>query len=317
MPGGMFGAKPRKSFFDEMLPPAALPQDTSLPQVAPMPQAPKLGFLDKLGLVGDVFTGDPVTQQRLMQQQVMQQKQMARYEPQEVGGSIVRLNPQSGQYETLFSAPQKERAPYRWEANDGSLMEIGEDGAPRAVYKDPTPKVQMIAVDNGDGTKTLMPFANGVPLGQGGAAPSGAVPALPEGYKVRPRGGAGSGPATFQPSSVMDSLIEQESSGRPGVLGPKTRYGQAQGLTQMLPATAEAVAKKLGVPWRPDLMTGTSKAAAEYQRALGQAYLEEGYGATGNIRDALHYYHGGPNRRLWGPKTRGYADKVISRLGSN
>jgi hypothetical protein len=148
----------------------------------------------------------------------------------------------------------------------------------------------------------------------GGAAP----PTRPEIGVELPdprKGGAGSGPSTFQPSAVMDSLIQQESGGRAGVLGPQTRYGQAQGLTQMLPATAEAVAKKLGVPWRPDLMTGTSKAAADYQRALGQAYLEEGYGATGNIRDALHYYHGGPNRRLWGPKTRGYADKVISRLG--
>lgn len=131
----------------------------------------------------------------------------------------------------------------------------------------------------------------------------------------RKRGGAGSGQPTFQPSAVMDSLIQQESGGRPGVLGPQTQYGQAQGLTQMLPATAEAVAKKLGVPWRPDLMTGTSKAAADYQRALGQAYLEEGYGATGNIRDALHYYHGGPNRRQWGPKTRSYADSVIARMG--
>lgn len=133
----------------------------------------------------------------------------------------------------------------------------------------------------------------------------------------RKRGGAGPGQPTFQPSAVMGSLIQQESGGRAGVLGPQTRYGQAQGLTQMLPATAESVAKKLGVPWRPDLMTGTSKAAAAYQRALGQAYLEEGYQATGNIRDALHYYHGGPSRKLWGPKTRGYAESVISRMRAN
>jgi hypothetical protein len=200
-------------------------------------------------------------------------------------------------------------APRYFEANNGDQYMIGPDGKPQRLFADPTPKVQMIAVDNGDGTKTLVPFANGVPLGQAGAAPMGAAPTLPEGYKVRP--------ATFQPSSVMDSLIQQESGGRPGVLGPQTRYGQAQGLTQMLPATAEAVAKKLGVPWRPDLMTGTSKSAAEYQRALGQAYLEEGYGATGNIRDALHYYHGGPSKKLWGPKTRRYADSVISRMGAN
>lgn len=113
----------------------------------------------------------------------------------------------------------------------------------------------------------------------------------------------------------MDALISVESGGRPGVSGPMTPYGQAQGLTQLLPSTAQGVAKKLGVPWRPDLMSGTSAEAQQYQRALGQAYLAEGYAATGNIRDALHYYHGGPNRSMWGPKTRQYADTVISRIG--
>jgi soluble lytic murein transglycosylase-like protein len=113
----------------------------------------------------------------------------------------------------------------------------------------------------------------------------------------------------------MDAVIGVESGGRPGVLGPQTPYGRAQGLSQMLPATAQQMASKLGVPWRPDLMTGTSRDAAAYQRALGQAYLEEGIAATGSVADGLKYYHGGPNRRMWGPKTRRYADTVLSRLG--
>lgn len=33
--------------------------------------------------------------------------------------------------------------PYRWEANDGSLMEMGPDGTARLVYKDPTPKANL------------------------------------------------------------------------------------------------------------------------------------------------------------------------------
>lgn len=113
----------------------------------------------------------------------------------------------------------------------------------------------------------------------------------------------------------MGALIQQESGGRPGVIGPQTAYGRAQGMTQMLPATAQQMATKLGVPWRPDLMTGRTEAAAQYQQALGQAYLEQGLNETGNVRDALHYYHGGPSRKLWGPKTRAYADAVIARLG--
>lgn len=111
-------------------------------------------------------------------------------------------------------------------------------------------------------------------------------------------------------------MIQQESGGRPGVLGPQTRYGQAQGMTQMLPATAQGVAKKLGVPWRPDLMTGTTPQAAQYQRALGEAYFGEGLQATGNLPDALRYYHGGPNRKLWGPKTNKYASDVLARIRS-
>lgn len=116
-------------------------------------------------------------------------------------------------------------------------------------------------------------------------------------------------------ANMMDAVIAQESGGRVGVTGPQTRYGQAQGLAQLLPDTARGVAQKLGVPWRPELMTGRTREAATYQRALGEAYLSEGIERTGNMRDALRYYHGGPNRRLWGPKTNAYADRVLNRIG--
>jgi len=128
---------------------------------------------------------------------------------------------------------------------------------------------------------------------------------------VRPRKGR----APFQSADILPHLIQQESGGRVGVLGPQTQYGQAQGMTQMLPATAQGVAKRLGVPWRADLMTGKSPEAAQYQRALGQGYLEEALSKTGNVTDALKYYHGGPNRRLWGPKTNAYANGIARRLG--
>jgi hypothetical protein len=117
---------------------------------------------------------------------------------------------------------------------------------------------------------------------------------------------------------VFNSLIQQESGGRAGVLGPQTRYGRAEGMTQMLPGTAQEMASKLGIPWRPDLMRGTSPEAAEYQRQLGRAYYEEGlqkYG--GDQSKALMYYHGGPNERLWGPKTRAYAQQVLARAGGS
>lgn len=123
------------------------------------------------------------------------------------------------------------------------------------------------------------------------------------------------GRVAFRSDEILPALIQQESGGRAGISGPQTQYGTAQGMTQVLPATAQGVAKRLGVPYRPDLMTGTSKEAAQYQQAIGQGYLEEALSKTGTVEEALKYYHGGPNRRLWGRKTNAYAADVLRRLG--
>jgi soluble lytic murein transglycosylase len=110
----------------------------------------------------------------------------------------------------------------------------------------------------------------------------------------------------------MPALIHQESGGKGTAISP----AGALGSTQMLPATAKEMASKIGVPFRPELLQSNDPAALEYQRQLGAAYLQEGLRKTGNLRDALRYYHGGPNRSMWGPKTNAYADAVLNRLGS-
>lgn len=112
----------------------------------------------------------------------------------------------------------------------------------------------------------------------------------------------------------MDGVVYQESRGNPQAIGPQTKWGRARGSTQMLDTTAKAMAAKAGLPWRPDLMTAGSPQAAAYQRKLGETYLQEGLEKTGNARDALHYYHGGPDRAQWGPKTRAYANSILARL---
>lgn len=115
--------------------------------------------------------------------------------------------------------------------------------------------------------------------------------------------------------SVFDALIQQESGGRAGVRGQQTPYGQPLGMTQMLPETAREMAGKLGLPWKPELLTGTDRNAAAYQRQLGRAYLQEGLSRHGgDWEKALMFYHGGPNQRLWGPKTRAYASAILSRV---
>lgn len=120
------------------------------------------------------------------------------------------------------------------------------------------------------------------------------------------------GPLPQRAEDLFPSLIQQESGGRAGVVGPNTRWGNAIGRTQMLPATAREVSQRLNLPYREDLLRGTSPEAIQYQDRLGLAYLQEGFERTGNARDALMYYHGGPDRRLWGPKTNAYADNVLA-----
>lgn len=146
------------------------------------------------------------------------------------------------------------------------------------------------------------------------AAPAPAAPAAPRREAPRPQPRAYTGQLPTDPEAVFGALVMQESGGRAGVLGPETQWGRAQGRTQMLPATAQEMAQRLGVPWRPELMTGISPEAAAYQDRLGLEYLRQGYEQTGNMRDALRYYHGGPDRALWGPKTNAYAEEVLNRF---
>lgn len=85
----------------------------------------------------------------------------------------------------------------------------------------------------------------------------------------------------------------------------------------MLPETAREMAGKLGLSWRPDLLTSTTAEGSAYQERLGRAYFEEGLRKTGSVRNALQYYHGGPNPKMWGPKTRAYATNVLGRVGGS
>lgn len=113
------------------------------------------------------------------------------------------------------------------------------------------------------------------------------------------------------PNGLFDALIKQESGGN----GMALSNQGALGSTQMLPGTARQMAQKLGLPFRPDMLRSNKPEALQYQRTLGEAYLNEGLEKTGNVIDALHYYHGGPDRSQWGPKTRAYARAVLARLG--
>lgn len=109
----------------------------------------------------------------------------------------------------------------------------------------------------------------------------------------------------------MDAITHQESGGNGTAISPKG----AQGSTQLMPATAKEMAAKLGLAFVPTMLKSGDPKALQYQRALAEAYFRQGLDATGNLRDALRYYHGGPDTAQWGPKTNAYADAVLARLG--
>jgi hypothetical protein len=114
--------------------------------------------------------------------------------------------------------------------------------------------------------------------------------------------------------AFKQAIIGQESGGRYGVVNPKSG---AMGLGQQMPPTAQTLAQRSGLPWRPDLMTSTSPEARQYQDAITEAAVQEAWQAGGNGRDpqtAAMYYHGGSNRKIWGPKTRNYAQAILGRI---
>jgi len=109
----------------------------------------------------------------------------------------------------------------------------------------------------------------------------------------------------------MDALTQQESHGNGLAVSPKGALGS----TQLEPGTAKEMATKLGLAYIPQYLQSNDPQALKYQRALAKAYLQQGYQETGNLADALRYYHGGPDRSMWGPKTQAYAQNVLARLG--
>lgn len=114
-------------------------------------------------------------------------------------------------------------------------------------------------------------------------------------------------------ASFKRAIIGQESGGRYGV--PNAEGSGAMGIGQVMPDTARVLAGRLGLPYRPDLMAGTSPQARRYQDAITDAAVQEALKAGGgDLRTAAMYYHGGSDRGKWGPKTRRYADEVLGRM---
>lgn len=131
--------------------------------------------------------------------------------------------------------------------------------------------------------------------------------------EVQPGGGGQSSGGPMSVDSVAPHIVAQESRGNYAARNNETG---ALGAYQVMPATGQTLAGRLGLPWRPDLMVSAGDEGRAYQDQVGRAAVEEAIGASGgDPRTMAMYYHGGSDRSGWGARTQKYADEVTARLG--
>lgn len=155
------------------------------------------------------------------------------------------------------------------------------------------------------------------------------------GDSVRQQLGSQIGEAAYNAGTVginglSNLVIQAESSGDPTAVSPKG----AKGLMQLMPETAQEMAKELGVPYSEERLT----ADPQYNMALGNAYLNKMLGRYGgNSTLAVAAYNAGPgsvdkwiktngdprtdevSNQDWINKipfeeTRNYTGKIVSQL---
>lgn len=103
---------------------------------------------------------------------------------------------------------------------------------------------------------------------------------------------------------LLMAQAQAESSGDINAVGADTKYGNAEGIAQLIPDTA----KRLGVT-NPKDPTQAIPAQAKLMRENLDRY--------GNVEDALKAYHGGTNQSNWGPVTHAYPAKVLKNYKGN
>lgn len=138
-------------------------------------------------------------------------------------------------------------------------------------------------------------------------------------------GYAGGGLVAFADGGGIDfdkfrrAIIAQESGGDYGVTNAEG--SGAMGAYQFMPDTARALAKRLGLPYRPDLMVGSKGRSAEgkaYQDQLGEAQLKDAIAfGKGDVGRAGIYHFAGPNEGGWKAKTRDYEKDILRRYSGS
>lgn len=103
------------------------------------------------------------------------------------------------------------------------------------------------------------------------------------------------------PERLALAVAHQESRFNPRAHS----YQNAKGVMQVLPSTARVLGHR---------GPSTELFRPEVNIPLGVAYLKQGL-AEGGMEWAVARYHGGPNTRMHGPKTRAYTRTVLAKAG--
>ena len=98
--------------------------------------------------------------------------------------------------------------------------------------------------------------------------------------------------------ALLFAMAHQESTYNPNAVGPTTKWGTAKGMFQFLDSTA----KGHGI----DAFNYT-QAADSAAKDLAAQILKDG------PEWAVAHHHGGPNKKLHGPKTQRYAQEVLAK----
>lgn len=111
------------------------------------------------------------------------------------------------------------------------------------------------------------------------------------------------------PVGYVSGQWKQESNQgqHPTMIGPKTQWGTAKGHFQVLDGTHAKIEQRLGKKLDRFDFTESLVGYAEI--------MKENMARYGNADDAVNAYHGGWNKKNWGPVTKDYLTKVKGYAG--
>ena len=156
-----------------------------------------------------------------------------------------------------------------------------------------------IGLSAAGGAPGLWDGVAGVPFSMGGDTTSSMAPGRLRAMAAQAAEQAGVPPSVFQ------ALVEVESGYNPEAISPKG----AMGLTQLMPATAQA----LGVtnPFDPEQsLTAGARYLAQLLRQFGSLPLA--LAAYNAGPGAVQFYHGIPPY----PETQAYVERILALVGS-